>query len=264
MDRIVTTFADEEQFLAARKYLGDRKVACEVVSASPAYRKVGTAALVVGTDDLAAACADGQSFVCSGWVEYRPSRLSVPAVDPPEFDEDIFGRAAVVVLAPCCADETKIRVIAYLTGDLTEVFPYLNSAKLPGSFNAGMPVFAFYEGYRMVCLYPRKVTIAKADDLVDVWRVLEDIRQEVNSVWRRRQEIAPSYEMRQRPPAIEIFKRLPGTNCGVCGEHSCLAFAVKVWESAASPRQCLPVFDGDYRHLKDALLEVCAGLGVST
>ena len=102
----------------------------------------------------------------------------------------------------------------------------------------------------------------KADEIGDAWRTLERIRLWANDVWARRAAIEPSYEMREKPPALEIFKRLPRNNCRACGELTCLAFAVKVWIGEASPSQCTPVFGGEYVHLKDALVEICAGMGV--
>jgi hypothetical protein len=37
---------------------------------------------------------------------------------------------------------------------------------------------------------------------------------------------------------IEIYKKLPGTNCGKCGLYSCMAFALKVKKSQASLSEC--------------------------
>ena len=37
---------------------------------------------------------------------------------------------------------------------------------------------------------------------------------------------------------IEIYKKLPGTNCGKCGVSSCMAFALKVKKSHASLSEC--------------------------
>jgi len=37
---------------------------------------------------------------------------------------------------------------------------------------------------------------------------------------------------------IEIYKKLPGTNCGQCGLSSCMAFALKVKKSQASLSEC--------------------------
>ena len=60
--------------------------------------------------------------------------------------------------------------------------------------------------------------------------------------------------------ALEIFKRLPKTNCRVCGEATCLAFAVRVQMGELPASKCTPVFQGALRHLKDALVEICMGV----
>ena len=168
-----------------------------------------------------------------------------------------------MVLAPCVADTTKIRLIAHLSGDLTEVFPYLNAVMREASYNKAGPTFTFMDGYRMISIYPRRIAVAKADEIVDAWRTLEAIRRRANEVWRRRGEIEPSYEMREKPPALEIFKRLPRTNCKACGEQTCLAFAVRVYMRELPVSRCLPVLGGEFARLKDALMEICAGLGVA-
>jgi ArsR family metal-binding transcriptional regulator len=114
----------------------------------------------------------------------------------------------------------------------------------------------------MVSLFRDRIGIAKADDILDAWASLERVRCLVNDVWSRREDITSCTETRRRPPALEVYKRLPGTNCGQCGEATCTAFAWAVWRGDADPHDCLPVFGGERSELKDALLAVCAGLGV--
>jgi ArsR family metal-binding transcriptional regulator len=264
MGKVVTTFPQVREFEKAKASIQALGLPCEVIEPGPGYGRVGVPALVVdeaARGALAAGGADG--FTCSGWVEYRPAAIAVPCRASRAFDEDVFGTAAIMVLAPCVADETKIRLIAHISGDLTEVFPYLNAEMERASFNAAGPTFTFMEGYRMISLYPRRMALAKADEIVDAWRTLEAIRRRANEVWARRAEITPSYEMREKPPALEIFKRLPRTNCRACGEQTCLAFALRLWAGGGQPSQCKPVFGGDYRHLRPALLEICRGLGVT-
>ena len=59
-------------------------------------------------------------FVCSGWIDYRPpTAASIPEEMPPSFPDDLFGSASIMVLAPCIADQTKIRLIAHISGDMT-------------------------------------------------------------------------------------------------------------------------------------------------
>jgi len=43
---------------------------------------------------------------------------------------------------------------------------------------------------------------------------------------------------------------------------TCLAFAMHLWQGKTSPTMCRPVFDGEHSRLKDALVEICAALGV--
>lgn len=241
------------------------KIPYELLSPDPGFRLVGVPALVTAAESRRALSRLGAGgFLCAGWVDYRPSRIEVPASEPPSYDGGVFGRAAISVLAPCVADRSKIRLIAQVTGDLSPVLPYLNAEMERASFNPRVPVLTFMDGHRMVALHPRRITVAKADEVVDAWRTLEGVRRMVESVWVRREEIEPDYHTRERPPALEIFKRLPGTNCKDCGERSCLAFAVKVWSGEASVTECAPVFGHQAAHaeLKGALEEVCAALGV--
>jgi len=264
--RMVTTFANRKELGEARARLDARGVAFDVISSEPGYRLVGAPALVTDAEGRGALAPRGAAEVVSvGWVEYRPARIAVSAEEPPTYGEDVFGEARIMVLAPCVADPTKIRLIAHLTGDLTEVFPYLNAEMKEACYNARGPTFTFMDGYRMVSMYARRIAVAKADEIVDGWRTLEAVRRRANETWARRQEIEPSWVMRQKPPALEIFKRLPGTNCRACGEATCLAFAVRVHAGEVEVSRCRPVFGGDQGHLREALLEICQAVtGKST
>jgi ArsR family metal-binding transcriptional regulator len=225
---------------------------------------VGVPALVLESEDYGALRARyDSSFTCSGWVGYRPSRLSVPDEPPTAFEQDVFGRAAVMVLARCMADGARLRLVAHLTGELSEALPYLNAEMPRACYSPGGPALSFMEGHRMVCVYSRRIAVAKADDLVDAWRCLESIRCRANAVWARRDRIQPFHGTRARPPALEIYNRLPKTNCGECGEKTCMAFALRLWGGEASPARCTPAFEGKFRHLKAALREICAALGVT-
>ena len=156
-------------------------------------------------------------------------------------------------------------MIAHLKGDLGPVLPYLNAVIPQASYSPSAEILTFMDGYRMIALYRRRITIAKADEIVDGWLTLERIRRLVEHTWSVREQIEPSFEIRKRPPAIEIYKRLPRTNCGLCGEPTCLAFAMRLWTGEGSVIRCLPVFEegGTSAHLKEALVEICAGMGLA-
>jgi hypothetical protein len=110
--------------------------------------------------------------------------------------------------------------------------------------------------------YPSRIATAKMDDIVDIWRTPESLRIFCNECRLNRLSIEPSYELRKKPAALEIYVRLPRTNCGLCGEKTCIAFALRLWSGQISLFQCKLVFDGAHIHLRDPLFEVCAGLGI--
>ena len=218
--RRVTTFAQAAEFEKAFGRLKRLGLTYEAILPGAGFARVGVAALVADVASRAALTdrvAGG--FLSAGWVDYRPSGHCVPSESPPAFEEDIFGDAVIMVLAPCVADPTKIRLIAHTGADMAGAFPYMNAEMREASYNENGPTLTFMDRYRVISLYPRRIAIAKADDMVDAWRTLEMIRCRVNQTWARRADIEPCHEMREKPPALEIFKRLPKTNCRACGER---------------------------------------------
>jgi ArsR family metal-binding transcriptional regulator len=240
---------------------------CERIEPSPALSLVAVPALVMNKEERASLESAATDITFSGWVDYHSATSVMPeGPSPVGADQDgLFGRAAIMVLGPCVADMKKVRVIAHIDGDLAPVLPYLNSVLPQASYTPNTETLTFMDGYRMIALYPRRITIAKADEIVDAWLTLERIRLLVERTWRDREGIRPFFETRKKPPALEIFKRLPGTNCGRCGMPTCLALAIEAWMGKVSPRFCLPVFEknGTFAHLREALLEICAGMGIA-
>jgi len=256
----VTTFPGMREFEAAKKMLDELALDYQIIMPEERYARVAKPALAMSKETRGMLLTEKADLLfCSGWVEYRPSAADTPQDAPPSFADDIFGEAAIMVLAPCIAIKSKIRITAQISGDLSEAFPYLNSEHRTAIFNAHAPYLTIKDGYRDISMFPKRIGLAKADDLPDAWRVLEMIRCMVNDTWRRRSAITPCHEIRTRVPALEIYRRLPGTNCGQCGQKTCFAFAAQLYTGAAEATQCRPVFEGEFGHLQHGLLEVCAG-----
>lgn len=265
---LLTTFPARAEFQRALTVLETLGAEYKLLDPSPALSLVAVPSLIMSREVRGRLEELAPSVVFSGWVDYRAPHVEIPNGPAPQEPQpaDCFRRAAVMFLGPCVADETKIRLIAHLEGDLGPVLPYLNAVIPQASYTPAAETLTYMAGYRMVALYRQRITIAKADEIVDAWRTLEEIRQLAEQTWRDRQAIEPSFEIRRKPPAIEIFKRLPRTNCGRCGESTCLAFAVKVWLGEIPVSLCLPVFQegGSFLHLQEPLLEICAGMGIGT
>ncbi|MFN3504689.1 MAG: (Fe-S)-binding protein [Caldimicrobium sp.] len=87
------------------------------------------------------------------------------------------------------------------------------------------------------------------------WAIVED-REEAKEVLRylleiflelfqKKDELTPDFNPIKRPPALEIYKGLPKTNCKECGEISCLAFAIKLSMAEVEVSQC-PYIKGKF------------------
>lgn len=55
---------------------------------------------------------------------------------------------------------------------------------------------------------------------------------------------------------LQVYPHLPKTNCGKCGEVSCMAFAVKLIEREATVEQCLPLLEPENRERLKVLTDL--------
>ncbi len=55
---------------------------------------------------------------------------------------------------------------------------------------------------------------------------------------------------------MDIYKRLPGINCKECGVETCMAFASKLIERAATPDDCPPLKEEKYRAKREELIKL--------
>ena len=283
---IVTTFPNEGELARALAMLDALSLPYEVLTPPRAYSRVAVAAVVLelevfrefgrtsgsgffisaprveGSFVELADVKDEPGLACSGSAPYRPARHDAPAdEEPPLWTEDVFGTASVMVFASCLTDQKGVRVTAHLSGDLTDVFPYLNADMATARYNPRGPTLTFMDRHRLITLYDRRIAIAKADDLEDAWRLLEMVRRRANDVWARRHEIEPSHEAQRRPTLFEIVKCLPRTNCRECGEATCTAFAARLLGGEIELSRCRPAWQGEYVYLREALIDLCAGSG---
>ena len=127
----LTTFSDRREFERATALLDKLGIEHVLISPEPAYTRVGCPAIALADEGKALFLGGaGADIVSAGWVDFRPPAQAVPGVSPQEFAEDIVGRVAIVVLAPCAADLDRLRLTAHLSRDVADALPYLN-AELP-------------------------------------------------------------------------------------------------------------------------------------
>ncbi len=166
-------------------------------------------------------------------------------------------------VAPCIADEKKIRLIAYFSCDISEILPYLNAVIKGASYNKNAPTLTYTKGRRVINLYNIKVAIAKANDIIDAWNILNEIKGLINKTYYNKDKIKANYEEKVKVTALQIYGWLPKTNCKACGEATCLAFAVKLLQGEQKLENCKPLFtDNKFIENKLIMQEMIGALGL--
>ncbi|MBM4241509.1 MAG: acetyl-CoA decarbonylase/synthase complex subunit gamma [Euryarchaeota archaeon] len=64
--------------------------------------------------------------------------------------------------------------------------------------------------------------------------------------------------------AMDVYKLLPKTNCGICGEASCMAFATKLSEKEMELSLCTQMMDEELEKLKNILAPAVSEVTIGT
>lgn len=133
---------------------------------------------------------------------------------------------ALVRTTPCLAELGKIIVTGQPTSSLAEVIPYL--AALPDviAYNPETLSLTFRRRVGFITLYPDRVYITKVKDIEEGLDLLVALTAAINATWEHRQDLGAIHVGRRAPRPLDIYVQLPQTNCGQCGDATCMAFAV--------------------------------------
>jgi len=157
---------------------------------------------------------------------------------------------------PCLADPEKIRVIAEISDEIQEAFPYLNAILKGCIYNHPALTLTIKKDGRLFTLHAQHITLAKIEDEKEAEEILGWLRDLINDTYENRAKIEPNYSMAAELKALDIFKLLPGTNCKKCGELTCLAFAVKLVGKEIEIKKCSPLFSEEIQEKRKVLFEL--------
>ncbi|HUV93366.1 MAG TPA: (Fe-S)-binding protein [Anaerolineae bacterium] len=129
---------------------------------------------------------------------------------------------------PCDPGSATWSAFAALDTDISETFPYLNAVWPDAVYDHASKVLTRRSHGHAMFVRPREIGVSDVADRADGARMLEEIINEVNRTWERRDEIQPDYTRRTRATPMDIYRLLPKTNCKACGQPTCFTFALQV------------------------------------
>ncbi len=162
---------------------------------------------------------------------------------------------------PCLADPEKIRVIAEISDEIHEAFPYLNAVLKGCIYNHPALTLTIKKDGKLFTLHAQHITLAKIEDEKEAEKILGWLKNLINDTYENRAKIEPNYSMAAELKALDIFKLLPGTNCKKCGELTCLAFAVKLVGKEIEIKKCTLLFSEEIQEKRKVLFELLDAAG---
>lgn len=154
----------------------------------------------------------------------------------------------------CNVNSEKVGAFGLVSVDLSPVMPYLNAVVKGANYAPGMPAINFRHEGDMVSVQPRQIGVGACRDEAEARERLERIVAFINDIWERREEIEPSEEAAPPLSVLDILRRLPGGNCGKCGEPTCMAFAAKLLLAERTIGECAPLLEDESRREQAAAL----------
>jgi len=198
----------------------------------------------------------------SGIVPYAPFKRMVPDAAPPdERWRRITGALRLAFVRPSLSDQLRLRAEAVWENDLSDCTRRMSRLIRGGSYRPDVPTLAFEEEHRLVAISPYRLVISRADDMLDVWILLRSFIDLLCATAEREKAIKPELKPRRGIGAVEIFKRLPGTNCGKCGCPNCMELARRLFMGQSAIEACAPLSDPVWIAHRDAVVWIMDLIG---
>ncbi|MEI8181433.1 MAG: (Fe-S)-binding protein [Desulfomonile sp.] len=213
-----------------------------------------SAILTAGSLTSVLATLNHFGITISGAIPFRPFKRDIPQAGPPEGKwEHILGGLRLDMVRVSISDPMRLRIELSSSKPFGYLIPIIARMIRGGAYRPEVPVLIFEEKHRLVALSSQTIVISRADDFLDFWLLLRCSVDLICSAWERRLSIEPDRQPRQGIGATEIFKRLPGTDCGKCGGTSCMEFAVSLLTRKSSIDQCVPLAEPQMARYRESL-----------
>ena len=150
----------------------------------------------------------------------------------------IEGYEIKLVEPGCAPGAGRWGVLVNLPGDISAVFPYLNTVFNNTLYDHKNQILIIREQNQAYAFRPDEIRIARTDDPSHARQISAELVEKVNRIWQERDNITPRFTDKRPVAVIDIFKLLPKTNCRKCGYLTCLAYAADLRQGTAQLEEC--------------------------
>jgi DNA-binding CsgD family transcriptional regulator/ArsR family metal-binding transcriptional regulator len=125
-----------------------------------------------------------------------------------------------------------------LENDLSPLFPYINAVADRARFYEKPVYIKFVFENRLCAFYSREGAFAPVNGMAQALEFLAKLLDFIANISRRSPDIIPNHKKFKPSSALNIYRLLPGSNCGICGYKTCMAFAAALSRQYTSIVNC--------------------------
>ena len=159
-------------------------------------------------------------------------------------------------LLPCIADASKFRIIARFEPPLGGALKLLEPLFPRARYSDKIGALIIQKGNILITIYAAgNVTMTMIKSEEEARETLEDLKKTINEAIVK--GVTPVPREKVKVDHAEIYKYLPKTDCRICEEQSCYAFAIKLVGRETALEKCTPLLEARYdtnlEHIKTLL-----------
>ena len=148
-------------------------------------------------------------------------------------------------LLPCIADASKFRIIARFEPPLGGALKLLEPLFPRARYSDKIGALIIQKGNILITIYATgNVTMTMIKSEEEARETLEDLKKTINEAIAK--GVTPVPREKVKVDHAEIYKYLPKTDCRICEEQSCYAFAIKLVGRETALEKCTPLLEARY------------------
>ena len=164
----------------------------------------------------------------------------------------ISGFSDIKMESPACHPGVTVYGAHFtLNADISELFPYINAVAEKAVYFEKPETIQFQFNGRRCALYPKKLIIGGFETRDQAIGFFDSLADFLNDLAEKKDTLTPNPKRFKPIPVMDIFKRLPRTNCKECGFPTCLAYAAALSKGEVLMDQCPALCDPESKAVKD-------------
>ncbi len=180
-------------------------------------------------------------------TDFGKNFMETKAEKPAQAKKDLSGTAPLQItevrqLLPCIADVSKFRIIARLEPQLGGALKLLEPLFPRARYSERIGALIIQKGNVLITLYSNgNVTMTMISSEAEARAVLEGLKETINKAITS--GVTPVPREKVKVDHAEVYKYLPKTDCKICGEQSCYAFAIRLIGGETTLEKCTPLLE---------------------